>query len=584
MTEVYLAQEDENERRSDNEISEDEKRRTRRISSLKKKAMNASTRFTHTLRKHSRRFANCPFASISIEDFRDEKEEEAVNTFRQALIEKGLLPTRHDDYHTILRFLKARKFDIDKTIQMWADMLNWRKENRVDSIMQDFVYDELQEVQHYYPHGYHGVDKGGRPVYIERLGKIEPSKLMNVTTVERFLKYHIQGFEKTFAEKFPACSIAAKRHIDSSTTILDVHGMNWRSFGKLAHDLAMHIQKIDSDNYPETLHNMFIVNAGSGFRLLWNTAKGFLDPRTTAKIQVLGSKFQSKLTEVIDPSQLPDFLGGTCSCPNEGGCLSSDKGPWKDPEFMKLVHALHGERKPTCFSDDDIEIKPTSSTLPKGEIVCAEPSADMGLYAYGVVKSMPPSGIKTKRKPICNMVERFNDRGRVEDVSLSNLTPGTTQATQDKSISKFFVNVVFRLLAYICTAQVGRVFVKNSRDRATENERRSNLTGSSSREQNVSLSKREDLLQCSHRLQHLEKVVTELLNKPTEIPPEKELMLLDSMNRIKSIEHDLQKTKEALFATASQQVKLTESLELLKENALKGKKSCWPLVHPLYRN
>lgn len=129
----------------------------------------------------------------------------------------------------------------------------------------------------------------------------------------------------------------------------------------------------------------------------------------------------------------------------------------------------------------------------------------------------------------------------------TDLTPGTTQATQDKSISKFFVNVMFRLLAYICTAQVGRVFVKNSQDWATENEWRSNLTGSSSREQNVSLSKREDLLQCSHRLQHLEKVVTELLNKPTEIPPEKELMLLDSMNRIKSIEHDLQKTKEVSF-------------------------------------
>lgn len=69
------------------------------------------------------------------------------------------------------------------------------------------------------------MDKGGRPVYIERLGKVEPSKLMSVTTIDRFLKYHVQGFEKMFKERFPACSIAAKRHINTTITILDVHGV-----------------------------------------------------------------------------------------------------------------------------------------------------------------------------------------------------------------------------------------------------------------------------------------------------------------------------------------------------------------------
>ncbi|XP_016449512.1 phosphatidylinositol/phosphatidylcholine transfer protein SFH9 isoform X2 [Nicotiana tabacum] len=563
------------------EPSEDEKRRTR-IRSLKKRAMNASTKLTHSLkRRTSKRVAHCRFASISTEDFRDEKEEEAVNSFRHALLEKDLLPTRHDDYHTMLRFLKARKFDLDKAMLMWSEMLNWRKEQGVDTIIQ---YEEYEEVQRHYPHGYHGVDKGGRPVYIERLGKIEPTKLMNVTTIERFLKYHIQGFERTFAEKFPACSIAARRHIDSSTTILDVQGLNWRSFGKLAHDLVMRMQKIDGDNYPETLHQMFIVNAGNGFRFLWNTAKGFLDPRTTTKIHVLGNKFQSNLAEVVDPSQLPDFLGGTCSCPNPGGCLRSNKGPWNDPELMKLVLALHGEalypRRITSFSDSDIEIKPVSPQLLRDEIGSAETEMEVGVSAYSIIQSKPLSDKEPTRRSVSfgNFIQE--DHGPMptaEDLSSPNrATVALQRRSPEKSIVGLMIDMMVKSLAwiYFLFRGVGRLFVKNNDANRFGSGQR--LVSASSAEQIVSSPKKEDLLHpCCQRLQHLEEVVADLLKKPTKIPPEKDLMLLDSMDRIKFIEYDLQRTKKALLATASQQVELAESLESLKENKFKATNSCW---------
>ncbi|KAL5129431.1 Phosphatidylinositol/phosphatidylcholine transfer protein SFH9 [Glycine soja] len=254
----------------------------------------------------------------------------------------------------MLRFLKARKFDIDKKVQMWADMLHWRKEYGVDSIL--------------------------------------------------------QGFEKMFKEKFPACSIAAKRHIDKTTTILDVHGVNWVSFSKVAHDLVMRMQKIDGDNYPETLNQMFIVNAGSGFKLLWNTAKG--------------NKFQSRLLQIIDTSQLPDFLGGSCSCPNDGGCLRSDKGPWNDPDILKLLHSREA-MKLTKFGSssvaDGVDVKSYASKVKSTGISEPLSASEVRLNPSAFVQSVPSSEKKRMRDsaPTGNVLKPLNAAREVVGDSLS---------------------------------------------------------------------------------------------------------------------------------------------------------------------
>ncbi|KAJ0085710.1 hypothetical protein Patl1_09191 [Pistacia atlantica] len=292
------------ERKSDFENSEDD--RKSRMGNLKKKALKASSKFKPNFKKKNRRKSDDRIF-VSIEDVRNVEELQAVDALRQVLLSDELLPPRHDDYHMLLRFLKARKFDIDKAKSMWANMIQWRKEFGTDTILEDFDFSELDEVLQHYPQGYHGVDKEGRPVYIERLGKVDPYKLTQVTTLDRYVRYHVLEFEKCFGIKFPACSVAAKRHIDSSTTIIDVQGVGLKNLTKPARELIQRLQKIDSDNYPE----------------------------------VLGNKYQNKLLEIIDASELPEFLGGDCNCADQGGCMRSNKGPWKDPNILKMV--LSGE-------------------------------------------------------------------------------------------------------------------------------------------------------------------------------------------------------------------------------------------------
>ena len=50
-----------------------------------------------------------------------------------------------------------------------------------------------------------------------------------------------------------------------------------------------------------------------------------LDERTSAKITVLGSDYQTHLLELVDEENLPTFMGGSSKCSE-----NSDIGPWND--------------------------------------------------------------------------------------------------------------------------------------------------------------------------------------------------------------------------------------------------------------
>ncbi|KAL6623098.1 hypothetical protein ACP70R_032977 [Stipagrostis hirtigluma subsp. patula] len=465
------------------------------------------------------------------------EEARAVEELRQALATRDLLPAKFDDSHTMRRFLKARGFDIEKTVEMWSEMLKWRKEFGADSILTDFVFDELEDVLLYYPHGFHGVDRDGRPVYIEILGKVDPTKLMNVTTVERFLKYHVQSLERLFAEKYPACSVASKKHVDTITTILDVKGVNWMKVSKLARDFVLRINKIDGDNYPEILHKMFIVNAGSGFRMLWGALRGLIDPNTAEKIEVLGESYQDRLLEQIDKSQLPEFLGGTCACSGEGGCLRSNKGPWKNQHLMtsdNLSETALGETGDT--SNENLTCQDTETNVDM-ELETAQPS---GLSSTPLkMQAFPNTPVTRKEHAVTPKLTTVNSTVARSQLchSFRNLRLLELVVQVIKAIFVF----LWKLLSMVQLFSALRSVASHYVDIRSSSEHGHNLGMKS----NCSVD-RGYVVPCLERLERLEHMVMELNQRSPRIPPEKENLIEESVRRIRSIERDIKKTRRGI--------------------------------------
>ncbi|KAG7883354.1 hypothetical protein KL925_000748 [Ogataea polymorpha] len=276
--------------------------------------------------------AEPPLGQTGFPGYLTDSEKSAVEQLRTLLEAEGY--TLRLDEPTLLRFLRARKFDVMKAKEMFINCENWRKEFGTDTILEDFKYEEKPLVAKYYPQYYHKTDKDGRPLYIEELGSVNITEMYKITTQERMLKNLVWEYESFVRYRLPACSRKAGVLVETSCTILDLKGISISAASQVL-SYVREASKIGQDYYPERMGKFYLINSPFGFSTVFKLFKPFLDPVTVSKIFILGASYQKELLKQIPEENLPVKFGGKSEVSDaEGGLLLSDIGPWREPEYI----------------------------------------------------------------------------------------------------------------------------------------------------------------------------------------------------------------------------------------------------------
>ncbi|KND90782.1 CRAL-TRIO domain-containing protein C3H8.02 [Tolypocladium ophioglossoides CBS 100239] len=212
----------------------------------------------------------------------------------------------------VLRFLRARKWDVEKALVMLVSAMHWRHSDmNVDAdIMKNgeagAVYDEKNgapdakklaiDYMAQYRMGksfLHGKDKEGRPICVVRVRLHKPGA-QSAESLERYTVFIIE-----------TARLVLEPPVETANIIFDMTGFSLANMDY--HPVKFMIQCFEA-NYPESLGAILVHNAPWVFQGIWRIIRGWLDPVVAAKVHF--TNYRTGLEEFIAPDQIIKELEG----------------------------------------------------------------------------------------------------------------------------------------------------------------------------------------------------------------------------------------------------------------------------------
>jgi hypothetical protein len=255
-------------------------------------------------------------------------ESEALNKLRPRVRDVLSEEVLNDD-RALIRWLKARNYNVDKAEQMLRESVQWRVVLKADTILQTYKIPEV--VEKYYAFNMTGTDREGSPVWLYRIGKIDFKGLLASISMTEMVNCAIIYFMEHCMQVMKEQSKKNGKNIDTYYVIIDCDGLSFRQLThKPAIDFLRAVSEIVDVCYPETVKKMVVINSAGLFKLLFALVRPFMSQETTDKFKFFGTEnWKEHLLEDIDPAMLPVHWGGTLTdnsglpwCPeliSEGG-------------------------------------------------------------------------------------------------------------------------------------------------------------------------------------------------------------------------------------------------------------------------
>jgi len=282
--------------------------------------------------------------------FRNEEEVDAVIKLRSHLqdLENDCNWASLDisDVRTLLCFARARKLNIKAAEHMFRAAHAWRKVVEPEKLATGFVLPPV--VDAHGTGGPYGFDREGSPVFVDRLGLIDPPGILKHVSggVDELLECEVCRLEY-FQALTDMCVVRDRKPHWGMTIIMDLTGLGVHHLHSTGLQALKRIMNQSDSYYPERAKRVLVINAPRIFAAIWKIVQHFLDPVTREKVQIYQDGATEQLFKYISPDQLPRFLGGTgvngagdpyCNPPiRPGGKVPKD---FRDDVFEDSFEAL----------------------------------------------------------------------------------------------------------------------------------------------------------------------------------------------------------------------------------------------------